>query len=81
MRLFVVLGIVIVLGMLGAVALSRLARFEPRRTAPAPGSSTDSSEHKRRRKRPKRPKRSLAGWVSGRFSRSGNRQVDQLKKK
>lgn len=80
-RLFVVLGIVIVLGMLGAVALNRLARFEPRRTAPAPGHSTDASQHKRRRKRPKQPKRSVAGWVSGRFSRSGNRQVDQLKKK
>jgi hypothetical protein len=80
-RLFVVFGIVIVLGMLGAVALSRLARFKPRRTAPAPGLSTDASQHKRKRKQPKQPKRSLAGWVSGRFSRSGKRQVDQLKKK
>lgn len=80
-RLFIVLGIVIVLGVLGAVALSRLAHFEPRRTTAVLGRSTASDEHKRTRKRPKQRKRSLAGWISGRFSRSGKRQVDQLKKK
>ena len=78
MKVFIVVGVMIVLGLSIAVMVERLARFEPRQ--PESADEPPAPEKKQSRKERKQRKRLVAGWSSGRFSRSGNKKLRKLKK-
>jgi hypothetical protein len=76
-RIFIVILVVFGLALVGAYLYDKLTRSEPVARAVEPQPVTPEPK----KPQPSRQKRHLAGWTSGRFSRSGKRKVDRLKSK
>jgi hypothetical protein len=76
-RIFIVILVVFGLALVGAYVYDKLTRYQPATRAVEP--RPVSPEPKK--PKPTRERRYLAGWMSGRFARSGKRRVDRLKSK
>ena len=79
MQVFVVLGVLTLLGFLIALLVNRLARFNSRQ--PAKAEEQPTPDKRKRRAERKQRKRLLAGWSSGRLSRSGDKELSKLRKR
>lgn len=74
-RAYAIVGLAILLLVLGVFLGRRATKYKPRMTVedylPSESSATAASN--------KQPRRSVAGWASGRFSKTGTDQVEQLR--
>lgn len=76
-RIFIVILVVFGLALVGVYLYDKVTRSQPvaRSVEPQPVSP------KPKKPQPTPKNRRVAGWISGRFSRSGKRKVDRLKSK